>query len=232
MRAASLAVLWLLSCSCAAPAALAANEGTGLAPPPALTPGQAPPLPEAGPLAQPAEHVGERGVDRGCPFTANRGTHFSRPDLQGAVGMGKARGSGNVDPRATIWNPAWRCVKIPRQTTLSLCARRQQHSNGNESDLRALARGRRFARLGGHLGDGGHISRPGHIGLSGGWGRPNSTDSGASPRRGTSQALSNAKCSYLPARSEACSREKRNKWQGPAPGGKDAVYAGFSLEQA
>jgi hypothetical protein len=28
-----------------------------------------------------------------------------------------------------------------------------------------------------------------------------------------------------PARSEACSREKRNKWQGPASGGKDAVAA-------
>jgi hypothetical protein len=41
-----------------------------------------------------------------------------------------------------------------------------------------------------------------------------------SPRRGTSQALSNAKCSYLPARSEACSREKRNKWQGPPLAGK------------
>ena len=34
------------------------------------------------------------------------------------------------------------------------------------------------------------------------------------------------------ARSEACSREKRNKWQGPASGGKDAVYVGFDLEQA
>src|SRR3979411_2186636 len=30
----------------------------------------------------------------------------------------------------------------------------------------------------------------------------------------------------FPARSEACSREKRNKWQGPASGGKDAVYVG------
>ena len=36
----------------------------------------------------------------------------------------------------------------------------------------------------------------------------------------------------FPARSEACSSEKRNKWQGPASGGKDAVYAGFDLEQA
>src|ERR1700719_159631 len=36
----------------------------------------------------------------------------------------------------------------------------------------------------------------------------------------------------FPARSEACSREKRNKWQGPASGGKDAVYVGFDLEQA
>jgi hypothetical protein len=35
-----------------------------------------------------------------------------------------------------------------------------------------------------------------------------------------------------PARSEACSGEKRNKWQGPASGGKDAVYVGFDLEQA
>jgi len=35
-----------------------------------------------------------------------------------------------------------------------------------------------------------------------------------------------------PARSEAGSSEKRNKWQGPASGGKDAVYVGFDLEQA
>jgi hypothetical protein len=35
-----------------------------------------------------------------------------------------------------------------------------------------------------------------------------------------------------PAWSEACSGEKRNKWQGPASGGKDAVYVGFDLEQA
>jgi hypothetical protein len=45
--------------------------------------------------------------------------------------------------------------------------------------------------------------------------------------------LSNAKYSYLSsARSEACSSEKRNKWQGPAAGGKDAFYAAFDLEQA
>src|SRR5207253_11194604 len=51
--------------------------------------------------------------------------------------------------------------------------------------------------------------------------------------RGTSQVLSNAKCSCLsPARSKACSGEKRNKWQGPASGGEDAVYVGFDLEQA
>ena len=35
-----------------------------------------------------------------------------------------------------------------------------------------------------------------------------------------------------PARSEACTREKRNKRQGLASGGKDAVYIGFDLEQA
>jgi hypothetical protein len=54
-----------------------------------------------------------------------------------------------------------------------------------------------------------------------------------SPQRGTSQGLSNAKYRHRPpARSKACSREKRNKWQGPASGGKDAVYVGFDLEQA
>ena len=41
-----------------------------------------------------------------------------------------------------------------------------------------------------------------------------------------------AKCSAPPARSEACTREKRNKRQGLASGGKDAVYIGFDLEQA
>src|SRR4030088_1474387 len=34
----------------------------------------------------------------------------------------------------------------------------------------------------------------------------------------------------LPARNVIGSREQRNKWQGPAGGGKDAVYAGCELE--
>ena len=54
MRAASLALpLLLLSCCCAVLAAPAASEDSGVGPPPALAPGQAPPLPQAGPLAEP-----------------------------------------------------------------------------------------------------------------------------------------------------------------------------------
>jgi hypothetical protein len=34
----------------------------------------------------------------------------------------------------------------------------------------------------------------------------------------------------LPARNGIGSGEQRNKWQGPAVGGKDAVYAGCELE--
>src|SRR4029077_5477246 len=53
MHATSLAVLMLLSHSCAVLAAPAASEDTGVGPPPALAPGRAPPLPLAGPLAEP-----------------------------------------------------------------------------------------------------------------------------------------------------------------------------------
>jgi cytochrome c peroxidase len=53
MHATSLAVLLLLSHSCAVLAAPAASEDTGVGPPPALAPGQAPPLPVAGALAEP-----------------------------------------------------------------------------------------------------------------------------------------------------------------------------------
>ncbi len=53
MHATSLAVLLLLSHSCAVLAAPAASEDTGVGPPPALAPEQAPPLPLAGPLAEP-----------------------------------------------------------------------------------------------------------------------------------------------------------------------------------
>jgi cytochrome c peroxidase len=49
MRATSLAALLLLS----AGVALALAEDTGISPPPALAPGQAPPLPKQGPLAEP-----------------------------------------------------------------------------------------------------------------------------------------------------------------------------------
>jgi len=45
MHATSLAVLLLLSHSCAVLAAPAASEDTGVGPPPALAPEQAPPLP-------------------------------------------------------------------------------------------------------------------------------------------------------------------------------------------
>jgi len=53
MHATSLAVLFFLSHSCAVLAAPAASEDTGVGPPPALASGQAPPLPLAGPLAEP-----------------------------------------------------------------------------------------------------------------------------------------------------------------------------------
>src|SRR5260370_37659966 len=53
MHATSLAVLLLLSHSCAVLAAPAASEDTGFGPPPALAPGQPPPLPLPGPLAEP-----------------------------------------------------------------------------------------------------------------------------------------------------------------------------------
>jgi cytochrome c peroxidase len=53
MRATSLAVLLLLSYIFAAVVGRAAEEDTGVGPSPALAPGQAPPLPKPGPLAQP-----------------------------------------------------------------------------------------------------------------------------------------------------------------------------------
>ena len=53
MRATSLSVLLLLSCIFAVLAAPAVNEDTAVGPPPALAPGQAPPLPKQGLLAEP-----------------------------------------------------------------------------------------------------------------------------------------------------------------------------------
>jgi cytochrome c peroxidase len=53
LRATSLAVLSLLSYIFAVLAEPAVNEDTGIGPPPALAPGQTPPLPQAGPLAEP-----------------------------------------------------------------------------------------------------------------------------------------------------------------------------------
>jgi cytochrome c peroxidase len=55
MRATPLAVLLLvsLSSSCAVLAAPGVSENTGVGPPPALAPGQAPPLPKPAPLAEP-----------------------------------------------------------------------------------------------------------------------------------------------------------------------------------
>jgi cytochrome c peroxidase len=52
MRAISLAVLLLLSYIFALVAARAVDEDAGVAPPPAVAPGQAPPLPKPGPLAE------------------------------------------------------------------------------------------------------------------------------------------------------------------------------------
>jgi cytochrome c peroxidase len=53
MQATSLAVRFVLSLSCAVLAAPAVSEDTSVGSPPALAPGQAPPLPQAGPLAEP-----------------------------------------------------------------------------------------------------------------------------------------------------------------------------------
>ncbi len=53
MQATSIAVRVLLSLSFATLAAPAASEDTGVGPPPALASGQAPPLPQASPLAAP-----------------------------------------------------------------------------------------------------------------------------------------------------------------------------------
>ena len=53
MRATFVAVLLLLPLSCAVLAASAVSEDTIVGPSPALAPGQAPPLPQAGPLAEP-----------------------------------------------------------------------------------------------------------------------------------------------------------------------------------
>jgi len=47
-------------------------------------------------------------------------------------------------------------------------------------------------------------------------------------RRGSS----NAKCSYPKSAERSLLKSETNKWQGPASGGKDAVYVGFVLEQA
>jgi cytochrome c peroxidase len=51
--AASVAVLALISSIFAASAAPGLNEDSGVGPLPALAPGQAPPLPKPGPLAEP-----------------------------------------------------------------------------------------------------------------------------------------------------------------------------------
>src|SRR5712672_4178942 len=53
MQATSLAVRLLLPFSCAVPAAPAVSEDTLVSPPPALAPGEAPPLTKQGPLAEP-----------------------------------------------------------------------------------------------------------------------------------------------------------------------------------
>jgi cytochrome c peroxidase len=53
MRTTSLAILLLLSSIFAVVAARAVDEDAGVAPPPAVAPGQSPPLPKPGPLAEP-----------------------------------------------------------------------------------------------------------------------------------------------------------------------------------
>jgi cytochrome c peroxidase len=53
MQATSFAIRFALSVSCAMLAAPAVSEDAGVGPPPALAPGQAPPLPQATPLAEP-----------------------------------------------------------------------------------------------------------------------------------------------------------------------------------
>jgi hypothetical protein len=52
-RATFPAAVALAACGCSGLAAAAANDAANAAPPPALAPGQAPPLPEAGALAGP-----------------------------------------------------------------------------------------------------------------------------------------------------------------------------------
>ena len=57
MRATSLAILLLLSYIFAVVAARAQEKDAGVGAPPALAPGQAPPLPKPGPLAQPRSSI-------------------------------------------------------------------------------------------------------------------------------------------------------------------------------
>ena len=71
-RATSLAVLLLLSHIFAVVAVRAVEQDTGVGTPPALAPGQAPPLPEPGPLAEPrsSNQVGfPTGLDPVCHLT-------------------------------------------------------------------------------------------------------------------------------------------------------------------
>ena len=71
-RATSLAVLLLLSHIFAVVAARAVEQDTGVGTPPALAPGQAPPLPKPGPLAEPrsSNQVGfPTGLDPVCHLT-------------------------------------------------------------------------------------------------------------------------------------------------------------------
>ena len=67
MRAKVLAILFLLFCISTIVAARTADEDTGDGPPPALVPGQAPPLPKPDPLADP--RAPDRRPDRHHPAT-------------------------------------------------------------------------------------------------------------------------------------------------------------------
>ena len=124
MHATSLAVLMLLSHSCAVLAAPAASEDTGVGPPPALARGQAPPLPLAGPLAEP------RSLNQvGLPAVLTKwviSPPSSRIQARAALGQklffdGRLSANGTV-ACATCHNPA-RAFTDGRPTSIGIHGR-------------------------------------------------------------------------------------------------------------
>jgi cytochrome c peroxidase len=108
LRPASLAVLALLSCTIGVPAALAADEDTGVGPPPALAPAEAPPLPKQGPLAEPrtTDQVGFPAPLTAWLFSPNNPPTAARVALgQKLFFEPRLSGDGTV-ACATCHNPA------------------------------------------------------------------------------------------------------------------------------